>query len=183
MTNPRDAENGRSAPAAYPGPAARRLLIRALVFVGLATILVACELDLLPRAVGAGEIIVVGYPSTSLSKGDSATFTLSVNLPPGQYLLHFGVDPAGINATNEAAAGEASEPTDIVVAGDGTVSAKGEKLSGTEVDASDRLIADGEPVIGVARSWAVKVDVVDPYGPGLESYVNAVFPYRVQWTE
>lgn len=172
-----------------PGRAGSRRLPPRLRFTAAAaclvviTIVLGCEQDLLPRSIGSGEIIVTDYPSTILSVGDRATFTLELNLPPGQYELYFGVDPAGIDSDAQSARGETTDAVQLVVADDGSITANGQALAGTKHTVSDRLVAEGRATIGIVRSWSVDVRVVDPYRLTEESYVEAVFPYRVQWTE
>ena len=73
-----------------------------LVLAGLT--LTACESVMPPRALGAGEVVVVTYPSDSLAPGDLAVFAVRLNLPDDRYRIGLTVDPAGLDAEDDVTA-------------------------------------------------------------------------------
>lgn len=167
----------------------RRLAVAALL---AATVLAACESLMQPRALGAGEVVVVSYPSDSLAPGEFALFAVQLNLPDDRYRIGLVVDPAGLDATDGVTPDDGalvdvtlSQQDGIVVEQvrpdpngrpDGTLDADAITLAAG-------IVAAGEPATGIARGWRLTVDVHDPYTGGLERVLDEVFPYRVQWSE
>jgi hypothetical protein len=139
-----------------------------------------CESQVLPRAIGVGEILVVDFPDSELSRGSAAEFALQLNLPEGRYEITFGIDPPGIEA-DPGVAGEERVPTAVEVTAQGALLVEEEPSTDDRVSVSSRLVRDGEAAVGVVRSWGLAVDTVDLYTGNRERIVEEVFPYRVQW--
>jgi hypothetical protein len=154
----------------------------AIVLVGTLVWVGACETQVLPRAVGVGEVVVVGFPEPDLILGTPAEFALQLNLPEGRYDISFGIDPPGIEA-EAGVVGFEGEPRSVRIASDGSLTVDEEPSLEAEVLVSSHLVRNDAAAVGVARSWALTVDAVDLYTGDRERIVDEVFPYRVQWRE
>lgn len=161
-----------------------------LVLAGLT--LTACESVMPPRALGAGEVVVVTYPSDSLAPGDLAVFAVRLNLPDDRYRIGLTVDPAGLDAEDDVTADDGalldvtlSEQDGITVeqARAGAFGRPDGTVDGDDITLAAGIVVAGEPATGVARGWRLTVDVHDPFTGALERILDEVFAYRVQWSE
>lgn len=181
MTETRSRTGRRLATVALPA-----LLVLAVLA------LTACESVMPPRALGAGEVVVVSYPSDSLTRGELALFAVRLNLPDDRYRIGLTVDPAGLDAEDGVSADDGAL-VDVTLSAQGGITVEQARagaggrpdgrLDGDGVTLAAGIVAAGEPATGVARGWRLTVDVHDPFTGALERILDEVFPYRVQWSE
>lgn len=151
-----------------------------LIITGGALSALACGVQALPRAIGAGEIVVATFPSQTLTEDTPATFGLELNMPVGSYTVRLAVDGPGLEA-EEGVRPDDADIVEVEVLADGTLIADGVERDENKIVIQAGLAADSGPAIGVARSWRIILDVSDPYTGSIERLVDEIFPYRVQW--